>query len=192
MLTQGLEKTEAMLAHAVKVRNVLDGAVKVHQKGGVCYEATKALLSAYRGIKYDKLAIKVQETEAAFKEYEYFCGKQKKKGELLEDLVTISDQRLLCWNRLQAFIDSGDPAAANAMVLLIDLSLQLLKKAEPQHAKLLDAAYITNKGAGSEHVAGELGLARTTYYRERDKSIAALSAIIFGYLGERHPDWLSF
>ena len=192
MEIQGIEKTEKILADAGRVKNVLDAAAKAHQKGGVCYEATKALLTAYRRLKYDKLAMKVRETEAAFQEYEYFCGKQKNEDSLLEDLVAISDQRLLCWNTLQAFIDSGDPAVANALILFVDLSLQVLKKEEQPYAKLLEAAYITKKrnSGASEDIAGELGLARTTYYRERGKAIAALSEILFGYLGERHPDYM--
>lgn len=176
------------LKMAARLQFAIEQALKSHEKEGTCYETTRLLLELYREFKFDKTQLKKMQTLETFKAYGHLDDINEDSLSIdLEYIISLPDNIAFCSNKIKSFIDSSEPATIGRFVYLVDCGLETLSTNNEIFSKLLKFTYL-EKPMSPKDLYNSLGMSKSAYYREREKSISELSKIMFGTLGQRHKN----
>ena len=164
---------------------------KEHEPGGCFYETTKKILEMYRYFKYDSFSSVVDTSIEEFKEYgiNMEADTPSDKVDCFDFLLVLPKNMYCNKNELLSFVSSSAPASIGKFVHLIDASMKALELEDRKGFKLLSSFYLDRNKKIKEETAKELGISLSTFFRKEKTAITELSILIFGPLGEKHPDF---
>lgn len=183
------DKIEENMEEVQRILDVLEKAQEAHEKGGLYFKTTKKLLEVYRPLRFDTVnekMMKVVESSDTFSRY----------GDVglavtLDNILSMPEVYAYYSKEVDRFMSSSTPVTMGLFVHIIDTGIKILsfterKDKELKYSEILKALYV-NEEKTPEELFKEFHTNRSTFYRKKDEAITALSIIIFGPLGNRHP-----
>lgn len=169
----------------------IDEIQKEHEPGGCFYETTKKILEMYRYFKYDSFSSVVDTSIEEFKEYgiDMEADTPSDKVDCFDFLLVLPKNMYCNRNELLSFVSSSAPASIGKFVHLIDSSMKVLEFEDKKGFRVLNSFYLDRNKKTKEEAAKELGISLSTFFRKEKIAITELSILIFGPLGEKHPDF---
>ena len=187
--TEHAEKIEENFEEAQKILDALEALEEAHKKGGVYFRTTKKLLEAYRALRFDIVNEKMLKTAEAIDSF----SRDDNVGlaVALDNILSMPEIYAYYSKEIERFMTSSIPVTMGLFVHVIDMGIRIMAHAERneeglKYSDILKALYV-NEEKNNEELYKELHTNRSTLYRKKDEAITALSIIIFGPLGNRHP-----
>lgn len=180
------EKIEENMEEAEKILSVLNEMEAAHEKGGIYYRTTKKLLEAYRSLRFDTVnekMLKVVETADVFDKDNMLVT--------LDNILSMPDVYEYYSKEVDRFVSSSIPVTMGLFVHVVDTGIRILsfterKDSDIKYSEMLKAIYVDEEQE-PEALFKQFHTNRSTFYRKKDEAITALSIIIFGPFGGRHP-----
>ena len=178
---------EAKIDEAEEILDALTRYQQAHEKNGTFYEATKMLLKLYRPFRFDAVNEKMLRTAESIGK----TGQEASSVAELETILAMPEVYNYYSKELLRFTQSNAPTSMALFVHLVDAGIRILEHQNSvgqgeNYARILKAVYVDAEKETDE-LFKELNMRRTTFYRKKDEAITALSIVIFGPLGFRHP-----
>jgi hypothetical protein len=112
----------------------------------------------------------------------------------LDNILSMPEVYAYYSKELDRFLTSSLPVTMGLFVHIVDSGIKILsfmerKDKELRYSELLKAIYVDEEKP-PEDLFKDFHTNRSTFYRKKDEAITALSIIIFGPLGGRHPSSL--
>ena len=178
---------------AQRILDVLNQAQEEHEKGGLYFKTTKKLLEVYRPLRFDAVNEKVMKTVESIDAYE---EKEEKDFFIaLDNILSMPGIYDYYSKEIGRFVTSSSPVTMGLFVHIIDAGIRLLSFTERnddnelKYSDILKASYIDEK-KDPHSLVEQLHTNWATFYRKKNEAITALSIIIFGPIGGRHPSSL--
>ena len=186
------DKINETIDEAQTILDTLDKAQEAHEKGGVYFKTTKKLLETYRALRFDTVnekMLKVVESADSFSR-----GEAASLSVTLDNILSMPEIYAYYSKEIDRFVTSSIPVTMGLFVHIIDAGIKIMsfserKETELKYSDILKALYVNEEKSPEELFKG-FHTNRSTFYRKKDEAITALSIIIFGPLGNRHPSVL--
>lgn len=183
------DKIEENMEEVQRILDTLDKAQEAHEKGGLYFKTTKKLLEAYRSLRFDTVnekMLKVVESADSFSRSE-----DVGMAVTLDNILSMPEIYAYYSKEVDKFVTSSIPVTMGLFVHIVDSGIKILsfmerKDKELKYSEILKALYIHEEKT-PEELFKEFHTNRSTFYRKKDEAITALSIIIFGPIGSRHP-----
>ena len=190
--TEHADLIEENMDEVQRILDVLDKVQEAHEKGGLYYKTTKKLLETYRSLRFDTVnekMLKVVESADEFLRYE-----DVNLAVTLDNILSMPEIYAYYSKEIDRFITSSIPVTMGLLVHIVDAGIKILsfterKEKEIKYSEILKALYVDEE-LPPEDLFKKFHTNRSTFYRKKDEAITALSIIIFGPLGNRHPTLL--
>lgn len=162
-----------------------------HEPNGCFFEVTKKILEMYRYLRFDFLEPVLKTSVDEFQEYgiDFNASTTKEQIECLDFMVALPRDMYCNKNEISSFVKSSAPTSIRKFISLIDSAMKPLEIEDACSAKVLRTYYLNRNKKTKEEVAAELGISVPTFFRKKKIAITKLSILIFGPLGERHPEF---
>lgn len=189
-MQETINSYKASLEETAEFLEVLEEAQKTHEKNGTAYNTTKKLLEVYRTLRFDIIAEKIM------RDIEGVLHEEADAREInnydLDRILSMPDNLSFFSSELKKFTNSSIPAACGKLVAFVDAGLRALQMQEEtlnkntHYFEILKASYV-DAIKDPRDIFEDLKMSRAVFYVKKDEAITALSIILFGPLGERHP-----
>lgn len=181
---------ENKLSEAEYIYNTLIDTQKKHEKGGTFFETTKLLLESYRCFRFEIINEKLFKISETINTYD---ASNNNGIASLDNILAMPEVYKYYSKELVNFFSSNSPAVLGKFVHFVDSGLKVLKDQEDKkgvsYADLLKAIYIDPEQS-PEDIAKQFKISRASFFNKKNEAITALSIIIFGPLGMRHPTYM--
>ena len=182
---------EENLDEAQRILNALELAQTEHERGGIFFNTTKRLLETYRALRFDAINEKMLKTVEAIGDHDDSTGMQV----MLDNILAMPEIYAYYSQEVKKFAESSIPATMGLFVHAVDAGIKMLafierdKTGDIKYSDLLKALYVDIE-KDPHTLVDEFHTNWATFYRKKNEAITALSIIIFGPLGNRHPSSL--
>lgn len=182
-----VQECEKKLNEAEMISETLNKFREAHFAGGICFQTTLQLLRLYRTFRFDVVSEKMLKTaEAVDPDAEHMNSAAS-----LDTILAMPEIYGYYSKELRNFISSSTPALLGRLVHMIDTGIRILANQEDKsgirYSELLKALYVDEIKTPNE-LLDMFHTNSTTFYRKKNEAITALSILIFGPLGSRHPN----
>lgn len=192
-----MKKQKAHEALCKKVSDATDLLLQIneiqneHEPNGCFFEVTKKILEMYRYIRFDFLEPIVKTSVDEFQEYgiDFNADTTEEQIDCLDFMVALPKDMYCNENEISSFVKSSAPTSIRKFISLIDSAMKPLEIEDNNSAKILRTYYLYRDKKTKEEASAELGISVPTFFRKKKIAITKLSILIFGPLGERHPDF---
>lgn len=184
--TEHMMKFKENVDEATFITETLKRAHQEHLKDGCFFNATKSLLNCYRQLRFDFVNEKMLKTTEAISEF----SANPNSMATLDNIIAMPEIYNYYSKEISDFISSNTPVIMGKIVHIVDTGIKIMKKREKdgplKYSEILEAVYVKAEKS-PETLIEDFNTNRATFYRKKDEAITALSIIIFGSLGDRHP-----
>lgn len=190
--TEHAKRMEENLDDAQLIWDTLEKTQQAHEKGGIYFKTTKRLLETYRSLRFDTVnekMLKVVESADNFSRAE-----SVDLAVSLDNILSMPEIYAYYSKEIDRFVTSSIPVTMGLFVHVVDAGIKILsfaerKEKEIKYSEILKALYVDEE-MNPDELFKKFKTNRSTFYRKKDEAITALSIIIFGPLGNRHPTLL--
>ena len=181
---------EENLDEAQRIYDALESAQAEHERGGIFFKTTKRLLEVYRVLRFDAVHEKMLQTVESIGD-----DTQQDMFVMLDNILSMPEIYAYYTKEVQKFTRSSVPITMGLMVHAVDAGLRMLSFIERdkqdglKYSEILKALYVDEQ-KDPHTLVDQFHTNWATFYRKKNEAITALSIIIFGPLGNRHPSSL--
>lgn len=173
----------------VREVEMMQRAVRIHSKNGICYKDTLKLLKSYSEIKFSGIQKRIGDSSRDIEDFLHndIC----RKNEYGKALDRIEYTNLP--NSMKRWLYSSMIETTNAYISFVDEAMwrmRWLGNKGKDYRRILEILFIDPEWCrrSSEDRLNETGLTARQFYDRRRKAIEMLSKILWGPFGHRHCD----
>ena len=176
------------LEEAQAIFDALEKTQAAHEKGGVFFNTTKRLLEVYRSLRFDAVHEKILKTAESIDGY----SADLNSAAMLDNILAMPEIYAYYSREIKHFTETSIPVTMGLFVHAVDAGLKMLafterdKVNDLKYADILKALYVDEQ-KDPHTLVDQFHTTWATFYRKKNEAITALSIIIFGPLGNRHP-----
>lgn len=173
----------------VREVEMMQKAVRIHDRSGICYKDTVKLLKSYREIKFSGIQKRIGDSSKDIEDF--LCNETGIRDEYGKALDRIEYTALP--NSMKRWLYSSMVETTNAYISFVDEAMwrmRWLGRDGREYRRILEILFIDPewRRRSSEEKLKETGLTTRQFYERRHKAIEMLSKILWGPFGHRHCD----
>lgn len=182
------ERIEDKVDEAQRIYEALELAQTEHERGGTFFKTTKRLLETYRPLRFDAINEKMLRTVESVDSFD----PESNLLIALDAILSMPEIYEYYSKEVRHFVSSSIPITMGLFVHMVDAGIRILsfvernKENELKYSEILKAVYIDEE-KDPHALVTQFNTNWATFYRKKNEAITALSIIIFGPLGGRHP-----